>query len=73
MKKFVYQVAGFEYVGFEAFGDAWKQARAKATELHAGVYRLVIKGEIVKQEVLVNGGGVFLPVDRVQPEQVIIF
>jgi len=72
MKKFVYQVAGFEYVGFEAFGDAWKQARTKATELHAGVYRLVIKGEIVKQEVLVNGG-VFLSVDCVQPEQVLIF
>lgn len=72
MKKFVYQVAGFEYVGFETFGDAWKQARAKATELHAGIYRLVIKGEIVKQEVLVNGG-CFLSVAYAEPEQVLIF
>ena len=72
MKKFVYQVGGYEFVGFEAFGDAWKQAKAKAAELHAGVYRLVIKGEIIKQEVYINGG-VFLSVDRVQPEQVLIF
>ena len=56
MKKFVYQIAGFEYVGDKAFGNAWKQARAKATELHVGIYRLVIKDGIVKQEVLVNGG-----------------
>lgn len=72
MKKFVYQVADFEYVGFEAFGDAWKQARAKATELHAGIYRLVIKGDIIKQEVLVNGG-CFLSVEYAKPEQVLIF
>ena len=72
MKKFVYQVAGFEYVGFEAFGDAWKQASVKATELHAGIYRLVIKGDIAKQEVLVNGG-CFLSVAYAKPEQVLIF
>lgn len=72
MKKFIYQVGGSEYIGYKAFGDAWKQARAKATELHAGVYRLVIKGETVKQEVLVNGG-CFLSVAYAKPEQVLIF
>lgn len=55
-KKFVYQVAGFEWVDTEAFGTAWKQAKAKATELHAAVYRLIIKGEDVKQEVYYKGG-----------------
>ena len=72
MKKFVYQVAGFEYVGFEAFGDAWKQARAKATELHAGIYRLVIKGEDIRQEVYVNGG-CFLSVVYAKPEDIHLF
>ena len=72
MKKFVYQIAGFEYVGDKAFGNAWKQARAKATELHVGIYRLVIKDGIVKQEVLVNGG-CFLPVTYAKPEQILIF
>ncbi len=56
MKKFVYQVAGFEWVDTEAFGAAWKQAKAKAAELHAAVYRLVIKGEDVQQEVYYKGG-----------------
>lgn len=56
MKKFVYQVAGFEFVGYEAWGDAWKQAKALATERHAAVYRLVIKGEKVTQEVFCKAG-----------------
>ena len=55
-KKFVYQVAGFEWEDTEAFGKAWRQAKAKATELHAAVYRLVIKGEDVRQEVYYTGG-----------------
>ena len=55
-KKFVYQVAGFEWVDTEAFGTAWRQAKAKATELHAAVYRLIIKGEDVRQEVFYKGG-----------------
>ena len=72
MKKFVYQVADFEYIGFEAFGDAWKQAKAKATALHMPIYRLVIKNENVKQEVYVNGG-CFLSVDKIKPENILIF
>lgn len=55
-KKFVYQVAGYEFVDTEAFGNAWKEAKAKATELHTAVYRLVIKGEQVRQEVYYKGG-----------------
>ena len=55
-KKFVYQVAGFEWEDTEAFGKAWRQAKAKATELHAAVYRLVIKGEDIRQEVYYKGG-----------------
>ena len=71
-KKFTYQVAGFEYVGDEAFGDAWRQARAKATELHAAIYREVSKGDVVKKEVFVNGG-CFLSIDRVTTDEVLIF
>ena len=55
-KKFVYQVAGFEFVDSVAFGEAWKKAKAKATELHTAVYRLVINGGGVKQEVYYKGG-----------------
>ena len=56
MKKFVYQVAGYEFVDTEAFGKAWKEAKAKAAELHTAIYRLVIKGEQVRQEVYYKAG-----------------
>lgn len=61
MKKFVYQVAGFEWVDTEAFGNGWKQAKEKATELHAAVYRLVVNGDKTRQEFFADGG-CFLPV-----------
>ena len=56
MKKFVFQVKGFEFVDTAAFGTAWEQAKAKATELHAPIFRLVIKGDNVRQEVYYKGG-----------------
>lgn len=56
MKKFVYQVAGFEWVDTVAFGEAWKQAKVKAAELHTPIYRLVIKNNEAVQEVYYNGG-----------------
>ena len=71
-KKFVYQVAGFEFVDTEAFGKAWKEAKAKAAELHAAVYRLVIKGEQVRQEVYYKSG-YFNSVDYMDGENVMVF
>ena len=71
-KKFVYQVAGFEFVDSIAFGEAWKEAKAKATELHTAVYRLVIKGKQVRQEVYYKGG-CFNSVDYMDGENVMVF
>ncbi len=56
MTKFVYQVAGFEFADTEAFGKAWKEAKEMASNLHCAIYRLVIKGENVKQEVYYKAG-----------------
>ena len=42
MKKFVYQVAAWEFVDSVAFGQAWQDAKVKAAELGAPIYRLVI-------------------------------
>ena len=64
-KKFVYQVAGFEFVDTTAFGSAWIAAQGKAAELQAPIYRLVIRGESVRQEALFKGG-VFLPVTAIK-------
>ena len=72
MKKFVYQVAGFEYVDSEAFGTAWRQAKTKAAELHTAIYRLIIKGDDFRQEVFTTGG-CFLFADRVQADWVMVF
>ena len=71
-KKFVYQVAGFEFEDTTAFGKAWKQAKMEAAGRTCGVYRLVIKNENVKQEVYCKSG-CFLPVEMVKPEMVNIF
>lgn len=72
MKKFVYQVAGWEFVDTVAFGEAWREAKFRATQLHMPIYRLVIKGEEVKQEVFTKGG-CFLSVTLAQIENVMMF
>ena len=56
MKKFVYQVANNEFTDSVAFGEAWKEAKHMASTLHMPIYRLVIKGEEVKQEVYYKSG-----------------
>ena len=72
MKKFVYQVKGFEFVDNKAFGTAWQEAKAKAAELHAAIYRLVISGENVRQEVFCTGG-CFLSVENAHSDWPRIF
>ena len=72
MKKFVYQVAGWEFVDTVAFGKAWREAKFKATQLHTAVYRLVIQNGQVKQDVFTRGG-CFLPVTCVQSSCVMVF
>ena len=68
VKKFVYQVASWEFVDFEAFGKAWNDAKDKATELHKPIYRLVINDEDnIKQEVFCKGG-CFVRVDLAKTE-----
>ena len=72
MKKFVYQVAAWEFVDSVAFGQAWHDAKAKAAELGAPIYRLVIKGEDVRQEVYMTAG-CFLRVDLADAQGIKIF
>ena len=55
-KEFIYNVAGNEYRDTEAFGQAWKAAKAKAIEVHAAIYRTVKKGETVSNEVFYKSG-----------------
>ena len=57
MKVFVYEVGAFEYRDNVAFGDAWRQAKAKATELHCAIYReVLIDGDVVRREVYLAAG-----------------
>jgi len=72
MKKFVYQVASFEFVDTVAFGEAWQEAKQTATAHNAEIYRLVIKGESVKQEVFTKAG-CFLSTKYATAENVAIF
>lgn len=67
MKKFVYQVAGYEFADTVAFGEAWKEAKEKATELHKPIHRLVIKNGEAKQESFCSGG-IFVRSDLTKAE-----
>ena len=69
MKKFVYRVESFEFEDTEAFGTAWKEAKAKATELHAPIYRSVID---IQQQVYLSGG-CFIGVDYAKDYNIKIF
>lgn len=54
--KFIYDVAGNLFEDTEAFGEAWKAAKEKATELHCAIYRTVRKGEAERREVYFTAG-----------------
>ena len=56
MTKFIYMVKGFEFEDNTAFGSAWQQAKAKATELHCPIFRRVVKGDEVRMQVYYSGG-----------------
>lgn len=72
MKRFVYEVMGFEYEDTEAFGKAWQDAKEVAKGLNVGIYRTVYRGDTVKREVFCKGG-CFVRVDLVKPESVALF
>ena len=60
MKKFFYEVAGHEFCGETAWGDAWKQAKAKATELNAAIYRTITEGDKEPRHEVYCTAGLFL-------------
>ena len=63
-KTFIYQVynSGYEFRGPDAWGQAWKDAKAVATELHTGIFRIVEQeGKEPRYEYYAKGG-VFLNV-----------
>jgi hypothetical protein len=72
MKQFIYQVKGFEFEDNTAFGTAWEQAKAKATELHCPIFREVIKGENVKRQVYYKGG-LFNSIEFMREDNVKVF
>ena len=43
MKVFSYNVGSYEWRDSVAWGDAWRAAKTKATELHKPIYRCVMK------------------------------
>lgn len=73
MKRFYYEVGAFQFSDTVAFGEAWKEAKAKATELHAPIYREIVKdGDTIRNEVYLNGG-VFVGVNYADKNSIKIF
>lgn len=73
MKKFVYQVANFEFVDTTAFGSGWAQAKEKASELHAPIFRLVIKEGCEPRQEVFYKGGLFNSVEFMRDDNVKVF
>lgn len=69
MKRFIYQVESFEFTDTEAFGTAWKEAKEKAKELHAPIYRTVVE----TQRQVFCTAGCFLGVDYARNSDIEIF
>ena len=69
MKRFIYQVESFEFTDTEAFGKAWKEAKEKAKELHAPIYRTVVE----TQRQVYCSAGCFLGVDYARDSDIEIF
>lgn len=55
-KDFFYHVSGTEFHDTVAFGDAWKKAKALATEEHCTIERTVVCGDDVRYEFYAKGG-----------------
>ena len=73
MKKFIYKVEGFKFEDSTAFGTAWEQAKAKATELHCPIFREAIRRNgAVRQEVYYSGG-CFNSVEFMREDNVKVF
>ena len=72
MKQFIYEVEGFEYTDTEAFGKAWKEAKAEAERLHAPITRTVIDGDKVREEAFFKGG-IFNSIKYATAENIYIF
>ncbi len=59
-KTFIYHVNGADFVDTEAFGKAWKEAKAFAFENHTCITRTVIAKENDFRNEFFAKGGVFL-------------
>lgn len=55
-KDFYYHVNGTEFHDTEAFGQAWKDAKALATEEHCSIERTVVRGDKISYEFYATGG-----------------
>lgn len=54
-KRYYFTVNSNEYTDTKPFGEAWEQAKVKATELHAPIYRRICKNDEERWEVYTRG------------------
>lgn len=68
---FTYKVKDFTFTDTEIFGAGWKEAKAKAAELHAPIYRTSVVTE-TREEVFLNGN-IFMDIKHATNDNVKIF
>lgn len=74
-KLYIYDVNGDQFEDTEAFGDAWRKAKATAMAEHCGIRRTDIAGDTIKYLIYVKAGdgGIFLDERYCDPEDMKIF
>jgi len=72
-KVFFYYVNGTEFVDTEAFGKAWRDAKALATEEHTCITRTVLTGEDNLHHEFFAKGGIFLNERFYEKDRVKVF
>lgn len=70
---FVYEIEGTEFEDTEAFGEAWKKAKAFASAIHAPIYRTVVKADGSEKYEVYYKGGCFNTVKFATPDNIKIF
>lgn len=55
-KLFIYSVNGSTFEDTEAFGQAWRDAKAMATAEHTCITRQVVCGDTIRNEFYAKGG-----------------
>lgn len=52
---YIYEANGCKFEGYEAWGEAWKNAVAEAKRVQCGIFRQIVSGEKIQNQFFAKG------------------